>query len=383
MKRVEKLTNSKYFLIFIFFILIKPGIFSEYTNFIKIGNIIDIFKIIIVCYVISMFFINKLELNKTYTLLIYYLILFIPTILYNGDIINLLINSINLLTWIILFNYNIKYNKNNFLDALEIIFYILIVINSITIFLYPGGMYKNSSGFLANYFLGYDNNFILFILPSISISYLNSYRKYNKLSKRTIILYIISLLSLIKSWTVTSLIVFILFTIIYILFLLKDKYSKLIKNILFCILLIIGFIILIKYTNIYEYITVNILKKDTTLSSRTIIWKIYIEYINKQPILGYGVEYINELILKTRYFHAHNLYLNLLYQGGIIELINFIYIIVLFYPKNSDKYSNFMKSIIISFLIGFIFKADTIIYMFFITLLLCYYLKDFFIKDKL
>lgn len=383
MKRVEKLTNSKYFLIFIFFILIKPGIFSEYTNFIKIGNIIDIFRIIIVCYVISMFFINKLELNKTYTLLIYYLILFIPTVLYNGDIINLLINSINLLTWIILFNYNIKYNKNNFLDALEIIFYILIVINSITIFLYPGGMYKNSSGFLANYFLGYDNNFILFILPGISISYLNSYRKNNKLSKRTIILYIISLLSLIKSWTVTSLIVLILFTIIYILFLLKDKYSKLIKNILFCILLIIVFIILIKYTNIYEYITVNILKKDTTLSSRTIIWKIYINYINKQPILGYGVEYINELILKTGYFHAHNLYLNMLYQGGIIELINFIYIIVLFYPKNSDKYSNFMKSIIISFLIGFIFKADTIIYMFFITLLLCYYLKDFFIKDKL
>lgn len=383
MKRVEKLTNSKYFLIFIFFILIKPGIFSEYTNFIRIGNIIDIFRIIIVCYVISMFFINKLELNKTYTLLIYYLILFIPTVLYNGDIFNLLINSINLLTWIILFNYNIKYNKNNFLDALEIIFYILIVINSITIFLYPGGMYKNSSGFLANYFLGYDNNFILFILPGISISYLNSYRKYNKLSKRTIILYIISLLSLIKSWTVTSLIVFILFTTIYILFLLKDKYSKLIKNILFCILLIIGFIMLIKYTNIYEYITVNILKKDTTLSSRTIIWRIYIDYINKQPILGYGVEYINELILKTGYFHAHNLYLNLLYQGGIIELINFICIIVLFYPKNSDKYSNFMKSIIISFLIGFIFKADTIIYMFFITLLLCYYLKDFFIKDKL
>lgn len=380
MKQIENITKSKIFLFFVFIILIKPGIFSEYSKFILVGNIFDILRIIVCVYVFLVFFINRLKINKSYLLMLYFIILFIPTIYNNGDIFGLLIQSLLTLIWIILFNYNMNYNKNNFLDALDFTFYLLIVINFITILLFPDGMYVNSSYYHSNYFLGLDNNFIMYILPGLTINFLNSYRKYNKLSKTSIILYLIILISVIKIWSVTTLCAFILLSIL--LFLSQIKNLSLLKffKVLFILLgsCFILFLIL-DSVGIFKYL-MDLFGKDVTLSNRVVIWKDYIYYIKKQPFIGYGYEKISTILTKTNAQHAHNIYLNIIYQGGYTLFLVFLSLIYYFSPSkriSNIKCVRVLKCIIVSLLFAYFFEAYPVLPMFFLILLFGFYVNEF------
>lgn len=380
MNKIESIMKSKLFLIFVCFILIKPGIFSEYSNWNIYGNIINFFRIILTLLNVFIFYKKRMKFDKSYLIMLYYIVLLISTFINGGDYFTIIVQAFLTLNWIIIFSYNIKYNKNNFLDALEITFMILVFINFITIIIFPEGIYTNSAAYDTNYFLGYDNNLIMFILPAITVSFMNSYRKYNKLSNTTIILYFISLFSIIRVWSVTSVIAFIIFTFLLIVFsLIKKKKYKLIKFLSIIILLFTLLLIIFKSTNLYEYLIVNVLKKDITFSGRTKIWVKCWEYIKIKPLLGYGNESIELLLLKINARHAHNIYLNLLYQGGVILFFVFLIILWNFKPKRNtmDKKVAVIYASVIAFLIAFFFEAYPVLPMFFIVLLLSFYIKSF------
>ena len=185
--------HSKILLFFMFLALIKPGCFSEFSMLKWIGDILNYFRVIIFGICVITFFSSRMKIDKTIVFpAMYYITIIFNTIINNGPFFNLIYEFLTLMSWIILFKYHMQYNITNFMDSLECIFYIFIIINFITVMLFPGGFYINSSGYSNNYFLGYDNNFITYLLPGLSVTFANSFRKRQKLDRKSIILLIIS-----------------------------------------------------------------------------------------------------------------------------------------------------------------------------------------------
>ena len=100
-----------------------------------------------------------------------------------------------------------------------------------------------------------------------------------------------------------------------------------------------------------EYIIVNVLQRNLTLTNRTIIWDRAIRFIREHPIFGYGRENYGPRALKYGFkaespagLHAHNRILETLYGGGITMLILFLWIF--FYAAgrlNKVKDTSFAK----------------------------------------
>ena len=72
MNRFYKLMNSSFVLFIIFFVLLKPGSFSEYAAWKKIGDIINIMRIFVCIWCLSYFFLKRVKIDS--------FILFIPII---------------------------------------------------------------------------------------------------------------------------------------------------------------------------------------------------------------------------------------------------------------------------------------------------------------
>ena len=179
---------------------------------------------------------------------------------------------------------------------------------------------SNHTNFLiSDNFIGY--YYISFIL----LSYLK-YEKYPQRirTKKLIFWSAICFISLILAWSATCMVMFILF-----LFLVTIHEFKLLRLLTpFRIALLSGafslLVIVFQFQDLFEWLIVGVLHKSMDLSGRVSIWAATISNIAKKPIWGYGtVEggrmHINHW--RSQYVFSHNMFLELLIQGGIVAII--------------------------------------------------------------
>ena len=318
---------------------------ADFSNFYHKLSLISFIVILILT-------IKKKRVSKSIMYIaIYLLILLISTYFNKGDINNCINIIIETLTLSLIIDYGTKYNTSVFLSAFNIFLYSLVIINFVSIFVYPNGMYVDTSNYADNWFLGFKNVHILFILPAIAISFINSYYHRKKFTVSNYVLLIISMTTLIKVNSSTSIVgVFII-----ILFLIAIKVVEKtgwinIKN--FSIAYIIAFfaIVIFRLQNIFAFIIVDVLKKDLSFTNRTFIWDNVIGLITEKPFIGYGVETNAIRLSRTisfRSVHAHNQILEILYKTGIIGIIPFIMIVVSAF-KELMKYKNNILSKLLS-----------------------------------
>ena len=98
----------------------------------------------------------------------------------------------------------------------------------------------------------------------------------------------------------------------------------LINVVSYIVILIIG-----SRSRILDMITLA-LNRDATFSGRTVIWERVMELISKSPIIGCGVQANDTVAYQLGYRwvpHAHNLILQILYQGGFAAL--FVYVVMI------------------------------------------------------
>ena len=144
-------------------------------------------------------------------------------------------------------------------------------------------------------------------------------------------------------WTI-SIIFLELFFIFYDRYKIKEKV---------CICSIIGIIGIIGFMNITGQIESNNMYR---LSGRTNIWARALEILDESPLnYMFGVGRFNStsrLVFETRTFtQFHNVYLDILLTGGLVQLIytGFIYLSVIIKVLKSKMNKNFKKTYIIMF----------------------------------
>lgn len=132
-------------------------------------------------------------------------------------------------------------------------------------------------------------------------------------------------------------------------------------------------IVIFKIQNMFSYLLLNIFNKDMTLSGRTRIWDLAVEYIKDNPILGYGIESQSVSILKFGISHIHNIVLQIIYNCGFVGFgIYIIYIknILKSFKKNK-KSSIYVLFSIVLFIYLFSSMLDFYNDKYIISILLC------------
>ena len=374
MSKFYKFMNSKFMLSLIFFLLLKPGSFSEYTAWKNIGNVINILRLFTCTWCLFYFLLKRSKIDKfiLFIILFYFSLLF-STFYFSLSYANLIFEFVSILSWIVLFKINMFDNKDSFLTTLENIFLILLLINFVTIILFPGGFYLNSSGYSGNYFLGYDNNLITYIFPALALSFTNSLNRNGKIGIKSIFLTVISFFSIIFTWSVTGVVSMFIMIVLFSMYTIKKKDFPIKKYIVVALSLFIG-IVFLRFQNIFSFIIEGWLKKDLTFTGRTYIWDIFINEIKKSILIGHGVVDNKYLIYTLNAGHAHNYFLQILYQGGIVTFSMFLgfFFSAINKVKNCNE-KKYVGIVIFAYLISFIFEAYSLTDMFIIVLLIAYY----------
>lgn len=366
--------NSKFMLFLIFFILLKPGSFSEYTAWKNIGNVINILRMFTCVWCLFYFLLRRGKIDKFILFVIlFYCSLLFSTFYFSQSYVNLIYEFASILSWIVLFKINMLDNKDKFLTTLENTFFILLLINFITIILFPGGFYLNSSGYSGNYFLGYDNNLITYIFPALALSFTNSLNKNGKIGLKSIFLLIISFCSTIFTWSATGVVSMVIMIVLFFAYTINKKDFPIRKYIVVALSLFIG-IVFLRFQNIFSFIIEGWLKKDLTFTGRTYIWDIFIGEIKKSILIGHGIVDSKYLIRTLNAGHAHNYFLQILYQGGLVTFSMFLgFFFSAINKVKNCKEKKYVGIVIFAYLISFIFEAYSLINMFIIVLLIAYY----------
>lgn len=377
-------------------LLLLPFFMPAFFNYTGFQYLSRIYKIL----ALSSFIISSclyIKNNKIDKIIIFIFIFEILTILFtyiNQNLItDVIYSSINIITPCMIADLYIKKDKNNFFSAISIIFKVLIYINFITILLFKDGMYTKTTLFETtnyNWFLGVENLHILYVLPGILFSYINSHiNNEGKIKLETKIFIIISILSILLRKSATG-ILGISILIIYFIF---QKFIDRIKifNILtyFNLSITLHFsIVIFRIQEIFNYLIVNILGKNLTFTNRTYIWDDTIYYIKNKLLIGYGVESTSTRYYKGihfRAFHAHNQFLEILYTGGICLFAVFMYIMYISFKElikfKEEKLVKLISIIIFAFLIMMISESYDLKMIFLI--LVCSYNIKYLLNNKM
>lgn len=262
--------------------------------------------------------------------------LLICTVIHRGSLTNYILSIGMGLGIIISAETELTRNAYRFIHSVAIMLGCFIIINFITIILFPDGFYIVNNYAEINgitmikdqvpcYFLGFRNVMFTTIFPGIVINILD----YNMMKKKSIISIIsiaCGVASFLILWSATSITVSFIFILVYIIS--KKIEPKVLINTIYVIAIVFFIaIVLLRLQNLFSFIIVGILKKDLTFTNRVGIWDKAIKLIMTHPFIGYGYREHQYYIDTIGASHAHNYYLDVWMRGGFVAFASFIYMI--------------------------------------------------------
>lgn len=342
----------KEFIIFItYLVLILSS--STYTNFLNsYSSLLNILSIGITIFIIALYILKRQYSKFVIIYLIYIIFGYISCMCGFYSSTSIFVDTYMKITSIILLtDLLLKNDCKITLKILKIIFLIIIFINTITIILFPNGLYETNL-YTNNWFLQYDNLHIFIFMPAMLISIISDKLEYNKISISTLFLLLMITFSVYYCFSANTVVAYTLF-LIYIIFYKYINKIKVFNSVTYFIVYIVTFLFfsLLQLQNSISTFIVNILNKNLTFSGRTALWNTIIYYIKKKPILGYGIETNKIFTAKMGsifFTHAHNTIFDILYKGGMVSLCIFMYLILLVI-KELNKFKNNNLSKLVSF----------------------------------
>lgn len=259
-----------------------------------------------------------------------------------------IISAIKSVGFLWLIRYEIKKEPDFFLSVNVYLFGAYVLINLLTLILFPNGMYRMGA-YTSCYFLGYDNTHINLQLRAMALACMYSAYKKGRIGIGPWFIVVISFVSALITMSATTIIGIIVFVIALLamtiirLFKSEKKYMPTplvtyISGAVVSILLIGGS----SFGGIKDTI-LNLFGKDSTLAARTLIWRNSLNQILKSPFWGFGSESSDTINSKLVAIQGqtgwgtstHNFYLMILYIGGICLMV----VITLMFLILNNKYN--------------------------------------------
>lgn len=337
----KKTITKKVWAYIFFFISLEPAAFQHYRivdNFFTVAQILML--ILLLFFSFGRISKKELSLKKVCLLMIiYYMYFILNTYANDGRVRHLTIQGIQFIGFVLYLDLVLKDNPKELFRSGINLLTVVIAINCLLTLILKNGLYETIY-YTNNYLLGYDNQNINFILPTLVLVLLKN-ECYKKCKMHIIVTYAIAWITAVRIWSGMTLVVTALMTTVAI-FCFHGNKGFFIRRILtgkifnFWNLLIVDIIanialVFFRLQYYFEFFIVHVLHRSLTLTGRTIIWDKTFYFIRQRPWLGYGREHYDFRALKygkhetsPTGLHAHNRFLETIYSGGIIMLILFL-----------------------------------------------------------
>lgn len=375
-----KILKNRIIMFLIILCYIPPG----YLQQIYIYNNLQKILAILFCILIFVMYIHNHKLSIFILFLgLFEIIILVSTILNKGLIIHqllLLIYSLSFCMYaeLLIVSGNVK----RFLEMLIYTLGCFSITNLVTLFVFPSGMYNNGRDAQSVYwFMGHDNQVTIVLLFLLCITILYSYLIYSKMKIWTFLICISSAVFTIIRWSATGILALGVL-IIYIGFIWRHSIDKLkLKQYVTLGIVISILVVFFNFQRMFGFIIVYVLDRNLDFN-RAYVWATTVQRIHESMLLGYGnggpLKFIDIIGLPWA-ASAHNLYLEITYQGGILALVLFLillYVSAKAFDKNHNKIFNIISITIFLMLITFIVEVYGYIQLFFLLLLIAFYIED-------
>lgn len=254
------------------------------------------------------------------------------TFVHEGALYNSIVESFSIISVLLL--YDAAYNKRKpvFLSAQMFCFELMVYTNLMTEILFPDGLYSLGNGFVfytKHWFLGYYNTHTKYYFPALLFSWL--YKETTGKKIRAYAMLVTVWVAAFRVWSGATIISLGIMVIVYAFFKNRTRifnyFNYWALHFLFYI-----FIILLHLQNYFVWLIDGVLGKWGSLIVRVNLWDTVMELIRDAPIIGHGIlDDVTRTVESGVNFgsHAHNMELEILYQGGLIGLILWILILVI------------------------------------------------------
>ena len=346
-------------------------------SFIDISNVKKLLGIGIIGFHLILIFIGKSKHKFLFRQSIILYFIFYAWILFlsienNGmgqayDLLYANFGSILIFLFVQYYSYNDK-KIMNILDTWKYLILILVLIDLLTLFLYPNGLYS-SVWDSNNWFLGYKTSRVLYSLPMCAMFFYTSIRRNRKISFQCWIVLLISAWDAFLSQA-TSASVALVVCGLFVLLINNNVFTKFLNWILnikvwYIIYFVLVFLIVVSQSTGLLSFLADLLGKDATFTGRTLIWLSCIDSIISSRGLGIGYlssEGYSDLTNWVRGTNAHNHILGLLVTGGVAAFFIYYYMI---YRTTKKSY---IQDVIRMYIYGMMvlgITSDTITYSMF------------------
>ena len=211
----------------------------------------------------------------------------------------------------------------NFIRAATLMYTVLAAINVLFI-LFPNLYSVFGGSYWETFISGWHNMAGFPLIMGMMFALLNCH--YNG-SRVLLILYtVLFVLNEYLLWSATALV-----AALPLLLFLSPQVKELVKKLdfsVFIIIILLLFVLLVfvwgslQDSAVLQFITGDVLKKDVTLTGRVNIWKGIWQMIKEKPLLGHGLSDDPAMYYDPDYnrywVHAHNLFMQTLYEGGLL-----------------------------------------------------------------
>lgn len=330
-------------------------------NFTVKISILNNLGIVFALFCLSILLLRTLKHNPTIDftliiLLLWRLLIFLPTFVNGGEIIKWGYQSMTFLgIYLLIKNY---FNGKEFIKIIYKILFIYIFVNLVLMIIFPNGIFPE----YGIYFLGIRTRFTEYAIALIYVSilyYLNFSNHTIKDKQLVIISFILAMSNILIQWVATGIVTIILIILLYML-LKNQKEIKAFYTIAFIILILITINLVNGNIEVFFSSALDLLNKDTTLTGRTIIWRQALILASKNWLFGVG--YLNDgniISYSNGLWQAHNTLLQSICESGILGAISFFMLIYIQGMKGIKVYDKKTRALNIATILGFMIMMMT------------------------
>lgn len=303
----------------------KPGVLGVLQGTEFLETIFDLWRLLSAAGVLSLYGIHTVFCRKRPSgamvgLVIYLGFVALSTLLRQNALWSIANYTVTILTFCMLLELALRQNPETALDMLVLPMTVLVLSNFVLMCIYPTALCTGGSYSYRYNFLGIDNFLAPILVPYTFLVALRSTVKTGGLDLFAYAMMAVSCISIMLIWAATGLMGMAL-TLVFLLFFYQRRGQRLFN---FVTTMLLGFglfygVVVFRLQDLFAFFIEGVLHKGLSFTGRTDIWDEALRLFLLSPFLGWGYTASGKVyrLVKNKYYHAHNAFLEILVEGGL------------------------------------------------------------------
>ena len=327
----------------------KPALFGVMDETAWLERIFDLWRLAAAAVVCVLYLLqmgkNRRRPSSVLMLLCAYLgCVAVATLVRENNLWGLVNYVATIVTFCMLLEVRLREDPAMAVDMLVMPLTVLVLANFVLECVFPWGLVQGGSYSYTYNLLGIDNLLSPILVPYMFLVVLRSSLLHGRVNYFAYLMLAVAAESLLLVWSATGM-MGVLVGLIFLLFFYERKGERLF-NYLSASLVGAGLffsIVMFRLQNLFAFFITGVLHKGLSFTGRTDIWDRAVFLIERSPFLGYGIAQTGKVyrLAKHKYYHAHNVFLEVLVEGGLLALIAYLLMLeragrqLLIYRKHS------------------------------------------------